>query len=73
MLLPAGVRAGGQRVRLGSGLWQGSGAGVVARQSRDSDHEVSAGCFDDFLGDGDQLVDLQDAFNLVNKSGGRVE
>ncbi|MEV1004839.1 hypothetical protein [Nonomuraea sp. NPDC050202] len=38
-----------------------------AGASHDADDQVLAGGFDDFLGHGAQLVDFQDAFDLVDE------
>jgi hypothetical protein len=43
------------------------------RWSHDADDEVLSGGFDDFFGDGGDLVDLQEALDLVDESGGEAE
>lgn len=45
---------------------------VVARSHR-ADDEVGSGCFDNFLGDQGQVVDLQDAFDLAEEADGETE
>ncbi|MEV4804972.1 hypothetical protein AB0K18_33655 [Nonomuraea sp. NPDC049421] len=49
------------------------GLGWWAVASHDSDDEVLAGGFYDFFSDGAQLVDLQNPFDLVDKTGGEPE
>jgi len=43
------------------------------RGLHDADDEVLAGGFDDFFGDGGDLVDLKNAFDLVDEPGGEPE
>ncbi|MFC4010707.1 hypothetical protein ACFOY2_25995 [Nonomuraea purpurea] len=49
------------------------GRGYWVVRSHDSDDEVLAGGFDDFFGDGGHLVNVQDAFDLVDEAGGEAE